>query len=71
MNLCNLSGLRDCIDQVKFLKNFKGKLTISSARCKQNTVELKNCSFSLKILRREQKYLRVIVILKFVKMIVL
>ena len=53
MNLCNLSGLRDCIDQVKFFKNFKGKLTISSARCKQNTVELKNCSFSLKILRRE------------------
>ena len=53
MNLCNLSGLRDCIDQVKFFKNFNGKLTISSACCEQNTVELKNCSFSLKILRRE------------------
>ena len=53
VNLCNLSGLRDCIDQVKFFKNVKGKLTISSACCKQNTVELKNCSFSLKILRRE------------------
>ena len=39
MNLCNPSGLRDCIDYVKFFKNFKGKLTISSARCEQNTVE--------------------------------
>ena len=25
VNLCNLSGLRDCIDYVKFFKNFKGK----------------------------------------------
>ena len=40
MNLCNPSGLRDCIDYVKFFKKiFKGKLTISSARCEQNTVE--------------------------------
>ena len=45
MNVCNLSGLRDCIDYVKFFKIFKGKLTISSARCEQNTVELKNCLF--------------------------
>ena len=45
MNLYNLYRLHDCIDYVKFFKIFKGKATISSARCEQNTVELKNCSF--------------------------
>ena len=30
VNLRNLSGLRDCIDYVKFLKNFKGKIQLNS-----------------------------------------
>ena len=30
VNLRNLSGLRDCIDYVKFFKNFKGKIQPNS-----------------------------------------